>query len=179
MTPFRHRADIRFITGPSGLGMVLVALGPEGLVGIMLDTDERALQRAVMAAFPAARAGGADDAALAQGLAAVTACIETPWAMPDLPLAVQGTPFQLQVWQALRAIPCGQTVTYGELAARIGRPGAVRAVAGACAANRLAVVVPCHRVIRTDGSLSGYRWGVARKQALLARERAWRAGKKG
>ncbi|MGY6769114.1 methylated-DNA--[protein]-cysteine S-methyltransferase [Komagataeibacter sp. NFXK3] len=178
MTASRQDAEIRFIIGPSGLGMVMVALGPEGLAAIMLDTDERALQKAVLASFPAAQVGGADDAALAHSLEVVTACIEAPWAMPDLPLALQGTPFQLQVWRALRGIPCGQTVTYGELAASIGRPGAVRAVAGACAANRLAVVVPCHRVIRHDGSLSGYRWGVERKQALLARERAWRAGEK-
>ncbi|AQU86256.1 cysteine methyltransferase [Komagataeibacter nataicola] len=178
MTPLKQNTDIRFITGASSLGMVLVALGPEGVAAIMLDADERAVQQAVQACFPTARAGGADDAALAHWLAVVTTCVETPWAMPDLPLEVRGTPFQQQVWQALRGIPCGQTVTYGELAARIGRPGAVRAVAGACAANRLAVVVPCHRVIRHDGSLSGYRWGVERKQALLARERVWRAGGK-
>ncbi|QHC36623.1 methylated-DNA--[protein]-cysteine S-methyltransferase [Komagataeibacter xylinus] len=178
MTPLKQNTAIRFITGPSSLGMVMVALGPEGLVAIMLDADEHALQEAVVASFPAAQAGGADDAALAHWLEVVTACIEAPWAMPDMPLAVQGTPFQKQVWQALRDIPCGHTITYGELAARIGRPGAVRAVAGACAANRLAVVVPCHRVIRHDGSLSGYRWGVVRKQVLLARERAWRMGEK-
>ncbi|PYD56673.1 cysteine methyltransferase [Komagataeibacter xylinus] len=178
MTPFKQNTDIRFIIGPSCLGMVMVALGPEGLAAIMLDADERALQRAAVASFPTARAGSADDAALARCLEVVTACVEAPWAMPDLPLALQGTPFQQEVWQALRGIPCGHTITYGELAARIGRPGAVRAVAGACAANRLAMVVPCHRVIRHDGNLSGYRWGVARKQVLLARERAWRLGEK-
>ncbi|WP_308718946.1 methylated-DNA--[protein]-cysteine S-methyltransferase [Komagataeibacter xylinus] len=178
MTLSKQDADIRFITGPSGLGMVMVALGPEGIAAIMLDADERALRRAAVASFPTARAGGADDVALAHWLEVVTAGIEAPWTMPDLPLALQGTPFQHQVWQALRAVPCGHTVTYTELAARIGRPTAVRAVAGACAANRLAVVVPCHRVIRHDGSLSGYRWGVARKQALLARERAWHLGGK-
>ena len=110
MTASRQDAEIRFITGPSGLGMVMVALGPEGLAAIMLDTDERALQKAVLASFPAAQAGGADDAALAHSLEVVTACIEAPWAMPDLPLVLQGTSFQLQVWQALRGIPCGQTV---------------------------------------------------------------------
>jgi AraC family transcriptional regulator of adaptative response/methylated-DNA-[protein]-cysteine methyltransferase len=96
--------------------------------------------------------------------------VEAPGIGLDLPLDVQGTAFQQRVWQALREIPAGSTVSYAELASRIGSPRAVRAVAGACAANHLAVVIPCHRVVRTDGGLSGYRWGVERKQALLRRE---------
>ena len=96
--------------------------------------------------------------------------IDAPQSRPDLPLSIEGTAFQKTVWEALRAIPAGKTVSYAELAAKVGRPKAVRAVAGACAANRLAVVIPCHRVVRSDGNLSGYRWGMERKRALLERE---------
>jgi AraC family transcriptional regulator of adaptative response/methylated-DNA-[protein]-cysteine methyltransferase len=100
----------------------------------------------------------------------VVGFVEAPGIGLDLPLDVQGTAFQQRVWQALREIPAGRTATYTEVASRIGAPTAVRAVAGACAANALAVAIPCHRVVRTDGSLSGYRWGVERKRALLERE---------
>ncbi|AHI25228.1 cysteine methyltransferase [Komagataeibacter xylinus] len=161
---------VRFVTGRSALGAVLVAMGQGGIAAIMLGDDPEALHHAARANFPGARP--VHDAMADRVLAQVRACIDTPWARPALKLDMQGTSFQLQVWQALRAIPCGTTATYTELAARIGRPGAVRAVAGACAANRLAVVIPCHRVIRSDGGLSGYRWGVGRKQWLLERERA-------
>ncbi len=160
----------RLVMGQSALGAVLVAMGDEGIVAIMLGDDPESLHHAALASFPGARP--VHDQMADRTLAAVLACIDTPWTLPDLKLHIQGTPFQQQVWQALRAIPCGSTMTYTELAARIGRPGAVRAVAGACAANRLAVVIPCHRVIRSDGSLSGYGWGVGRKQWLLERERA-------
>ncbi|MBE7728562.1 methylated-DNA--[protein]-cysteine S-methyltransferase [Komagataeibacter sp. FXV3] len=160
----------RLVMGQSALGSVLVAMGDRGIAAIMLGDDPESLHHAALASFPGACPAHGQMAD--RTLAAVQAYIDTPWAPPDLKLDIQGTPFQQQVWQALRAIPCGMTTTYMELAARIGRPGAVRAVAGACAANRLAVVIPCHRVIRSDGSLSGYRWGVGRKQWLLARERA-------
>jgi AraC family transcriptional regulator of adaptative response/methylated-DNA-[protein]-cysteine methyltransferase len=104
-------------------------------------------------------------------VAEVVGFVEAPNLGLDLPLDVRGTAFQERVWQALRDIPAGQTVSYSELAERIGSPKAVRAVAGACAANRIAVAIPCHRVVRNDGDLSGYRWGVDRKRALLAREK--------
>ena len=105
-------------------------------------------------------------------MAKVVGFVEAPAHGLDLPLDIRGTAFQQRVWQALRAIPAGATASYAEIARRIGAPKAVRAVAQACAANALAVAIPCHRVVRTDGSLSGYRWGVARKRALLAREQA-------
>lgn len=100
----------------------------------------------------------------------MVACIQTPEHLPDLPLDFQGTLFQQQVWEALRTIPAGETISYQALAAKVGKPSAVRAVASACGANRLAIIVPCHRVIRQDGQLSGYRWGVARKAMLLQHE---------
>src|SRR5437773_9325020 len=112
-----------------------------------------------------------DDDALAGLVARAVALVEAPGSGAELPLDVRGTAFQQRVWEVLRAIPAGSTVTYAELASRIGSPTATRAVAQACGANRLAVAIPCHRVVRTDGSLSGYRWGVERKQALLERER--------
>ena len=113
-----------------------------------------------------------DRTAFAEAVAAVTAHLETPRAGLDLPLDIQGTAFQRRVWQALREIPCGETASYTAIAARIGAPTSSRAVAGACAANTLALAIPCHRVVRQDGGLSGYRWGVARKRALLDRERS-------
>ncbi|MOA33476.1 Bifunctional transcriptional activator/DNA repair enzyme Ada [compost metagenome] len=119
--------------------------------------------------FPEARASGA-EAGFAPLLAQVAGFVEAPQRGLDLPLDLRGTPFQQRVWQALRAVAAGSTLSYAELAARIGAPKAVRAVAGACAANVLAVAIPCHRVLRSDGGLSGYRWGVARKRALLQRE---------
>ncbi|WP_395370924.1 methylated-DNA--[protein]-cysteine S-methyltransferase [Komagataeibacter diospyri] len=160
----------QFIMGQSALGAVMVAMGEGGIAAIMLGDDPEALHHTALDSFPGIHPVHGEMAD--RTLAAVQACIDTPWAPTDLKLTIQGTSFQQQVWQALRAIPCGTTTTYTELAARIGRPGAVRAVAGACAANRLAVVIPCHRVIRSDGNLSGYRWGVGRKQWLLERERA-------
>ncbi|HEY0274651.1 MAG TPA: methylated-DNA--[protein]-cysteine S-methyltransferase, partial [Paenirhodobacter sp.] len=111
------------------------------------------------------------DAGFEARVAQVVGVVEAPGIGLDLPLDLQGTAFQERVWQALRQVPPGQTVSYAELAARIDAPGAARAVAQACAANRLAVAIPCHRVIRTDGGVSGYRWGVARKRALLMREK--------
>ena len=121
--------------------------------------------------FPRAELVGG-DAGFEHLVAQVVALVEQPGVGHDLPLDVRGTAFQQRVWQALRRIPPGQTVSYADIAARIGSPKAVRAVAQACAANTLAVAIPCHRVVRSDGALSGYRWGVARKRALLEREGA-------
>ncbi|MGK2914420.1 MAG: methylated-DNA--[protein]-cysteine S-methyltransferase, partial [Porticoccaceae bacterium] len=128
-----------------------------------------ALVRDLQDRFPRALLVGGDDG-FEQWVAAVVGLVETPKLGLDLPLDVRGTAFQLRVWQALRDIPVGQTATYTAIAHRIGAPTAVRAVAGACAANPLAIAIPCHRVVRLDGGLSGYRWGVERKRALLDRE---------
>lgn len=176
MTPRRYRAggadtDIRFAIAQCALGALLVAASPQGVCAIALGDDADALARDLQDRFPQARLSG-DDADFARLVAQVVGLVEAPRIGLDLPLDVRGTAFQQRVWAALRAIPPGQTLSYTELAQRIGAPNAVRAVASACAANTLAVAVPCHRVVRTDGSLSGYRWGVARKRALLDRERS-------
>jgi AraC family transcriptional regulator of adaptative response/methylated-DNA-[protein]-cysteine methyltransferase len=174
MTPTVYRtggvtAEIRFAIGECSLGSILVASSDRGVCAIMLGDDPEALARDLQERFPRAELIG-DDAEFEALVAKVVGLVEAPGLGLDLPLDVQGTAFQQRVWEALREIPAGRTVTYGEIAARIGAPRAVRAVAGACAANPLAVAIPCHRVVRTDGSLSGYRWGVERKRALLERE---------
>ncbi len=162
-------AEIRFAIGQCWLGAILVARSDQGVCAILLGEDAKVLGRDLQARFPRSKliGGGAD---LEELVAKVVSFIEAPGLGLKLPLDVQGTAFQRRVWQALREIPAGRTATYSEIAGRIGAPGAARAVAGACAANPLAVAIPCHRVVRTDGSLSGYRWGVERKQALLERE---------
>lgn len=175
MTPSAWRkggseAEIRFAVGQSSLGAVLVAQSARGICAILLADDPESLVRDLQDRFPKATLIGG-DAVFEQLVAQVVGLVEAPQLGLDLPLDVQGTAFQERVWQALRDIPAGQTVSYAELAERIGDPKAVRAVAGACAANRIAIAIPCHRVVRTDGSLSGYRWGVERKAALLAREK--------
>jgi AraC family transcriptional regulator of adaptative response/methylated-DNA-[protein]-cysteine methyltransferase len=162
-------AEIRYATAPCALGTLLAAAGERGLRAIFMGDDPDSLARTLQDRFPKAkRAQG--DAGFASLLAQVAALVETPQAAFGLPLDIQGTAFQLRVWQALREIPAGQTVSYAELAQRIGAPTSARAVARACAANPLAVAVPCHRAVRSDGGLSGYRWGVERKRALLERE---------
>jgi AraC family transcriptional regulator, regulatory protein of adaptative response / methylated-DNA-[protein]-cysteine methyltransferase len=163
----------RFAIGSSALGAVLVAASGEGVCAILLGDDPRALRRELKDGFPQA-VPAAGDARLAAWLAAVVAFVESPDRRLAVPLDVRGTAFQQRVWQALGAIPPGATTSYAEVARKIGAPKAVRAVAAACAANRLAVAIPCHRVVRSDGGLSGYRWGAARKRALLAREAAGR-----
>lgn len=174
MTPTEFKAggaqsEIRFAVGQCSLGAVLVAASARGVCAILLGDDPDALVRDLQDRFKTARLIGADDA-FEQWVAQVVGLIESPRVGLALPLDIQGTAFQQRVWQALRGIPAGQTVSYTELAQRIGSPGAVRAVAGACAANPLAVAIPCHRVVRHDGALSGYRWGVERKRVLLCRE---------
>ncbi len=168
----RHATDeetIRFATADSRFGTVLVARSVTGICAILLGDDAAALEADLRQRFPAAdlRPGGAD---VKQTLAAVIAFVEQPRRTLDLPLDLRGTDFQRKVWQALQDIPAGSTASYADIARQIGSPRAVRAVARACAANALAVAVPCHRVLRQDGALSGYRWGVARKQALLQAE---------
>ena len=174
MTPTRFKAggsgaSIHFAIGRSSLGNVLVGATDRGVCAIFMGDDRESLVKDLHHRFPAAQLVPGDDA-FKNTVAAVVKLVETPAAGFDLPLDVRGTAFQQRVWQALRTIPAGRTATYTDVARTIGAPQAVRAVAGACAANPVAVVVPCHRVVRSDGSLSGYRWGVKRKRALLDRE---------
>jgi AraC family transcriptional regulator of adaptative response/methylated-DNA-[protein]-cysteine methyltransferase len=175
MTPGRFRdggpgTEVRFAVGQCSLGAILVATTGRGVCAIELGDDADGLVRAFQDRFHRAELVG-DDGPFAALVAEVVGLVERPDRPCALPLDVQGTAFQERVWRALQAIPAGTTLTYAELAAAVGSPAAVRAVAGACAANKLAVAIPCHRVVRTDGSLSGYRWGVERKRALLDRER--------
>ena len=176
MTPRNFRkggadATIRFAVGQCSLGSILVAASDKGVCAIFLGDNPDALARELQDRFPNAQLIG-DDKAFEQLVAQVVGLVENPHQGVHLPLDIRGTAFQQKVWQALTEIPLGQTATYAEIAKRIGKPKAVRAVAGACANNKIAIVIPCHRVIRTDGSLSGYRWGVARKRALLQKEKA-------
>lgn len=174
MTPRQYRAGgvdarIAFAIAQTSLGALLVARSARGVCAISLGDDPDALLRELQDRFPRAELVGG-DAGFERLLAQVVGLVEQPGVGHDLPLDVRGTAFQQRVWQALRRIPPGQTASYADIAARIGSPKAVRAVAQACAANTLAVAIPCHRVVRSDGALSGYRWGVARKRALLERE---------
>jgi AraC family transcriptional regulator of adaptative response/methylated-DNA-[protein]-cysteine methyltransferase len=160
---------IRFAIGACSLGAILVATTGKGICAILMGDDPEQLARDLQDRFPKAALHGA-DAAFEDTVARVVGFVEAPALGLDLPLDVRGTAFQQRVWQALREIPAGQTVSYAELAARLGMPRGARAIAGACAANPVAVAIPCHRVVRNDGALSGYRWGVERKRALLVRE---------
>jgi len=174
MTPSRYRAgganeDIRFAVGQSSLGAILVASSEKGVASILIGDDPEALVRDLQDRFPRAYLIGG-DAAYEALVARVVGFVEAPGLGLDLPLDVRGTAFQQRVWQALRDIPPGATATYSDIARTIGAPKSMRAVAGACAANAIAVAIPCHRVVRNDGSLSGYRWGVERKRALIDRE---------
>ena len=174
MTPTRFRsggsgAAIRFAVGECSLGSILVAATDKGVCAILLGDKPEALVRELEDRFPKATLIGGDEA-FEQWVAKVVGFVEAPALGLDLPLDVRGTAFQQRVWQALRKIPVGSTVTYSQIAKRIGLPKAVRAVAHACATNAIAVAIPCHRVVRNDGSLAGYRWGVERKRALLERE---------
>ncbi len=162
---------IQFALGVCSLGDVLVAATQKGVCAIDLgDCPEQLLQRLQERFADAELVGG--DQAFEQLVANIVGMIDDGTPLPELPLDIRGTAFQEKVWRALRKIPRGQTASYTDIARAIGKPQAVRAVAGACAANTLAVAIPCHRVVRTDGSLSGYRWGVERKAELLQRESA-------
>jgi AraC family transcriptional regulator of adaptative response/methylated-DNA-[protein]-cysteine methyltransferase len=174
MTPANYRAggastDIRFAVGECSLGSILVARSARGVCAILLGDDPDALTRDLQDRFPQANLLGG-DAAFEQLVSKVVGFVEAPALGLDLPLDIQGTAFQQRVWQALREIPVGSTASYSDIANRIGSPHAAKEVAEACAANALAVAIPCHRVVRKDGALSGYRWGVERKRALLKRE---------
>lgn len=174
MTPRQWRAGgphttIRFALGECSFGAILVAATEHGLCAVLLGDDSETLVRDLQDRFPQAELIGG-DAAFERMVATVIGFVEAPHLGLDLPFDLRGTAFQMRVWKALQKVPAGTTTTYTELAHCIGAPTAVRAVASACAANLLAVAIPCHRVLRLDGKLSGYRWGVERKRALLARE---------
>jgi AraC family transcriptional regulator of adaptative response/methylated-DNA-[protein]-cysteine methyltransferase len=174
MTPSNYRSggantEIRFAVGECSLGSILVASSERGVCAILLGDDADKLTRDLQNKFARARLIGG-DAKFEQLVAKVVGFVEAPALGLDLPLDVRGTAFQQRVWQALRKIPAGSTASYSDIARRIGAPKSVRAVAQACSANVLAVAIPCHRVVRNDGSISGYRWGVERKSALLERE---------
>ncbi len=161
--------EIRYAFGICSLGSILVAVSPRGVCAISLGDDPEALLRDLRERLPKARRIGGDSA-LEPLVAEVVGFIEAPAQGLGLPLDIRGTAFQYRVWRALREIPSGRQVSYGEIARRIGAPKAARAVARACAANPMAVAIPCHRVGRADGHRSGYRWGIERKEALLRRE---------
>ncbi|MBY8934180.1 bifunctional DNA-binding transcriptional regulator/O6-methylguanine-DNA methyltransferase Ada [Pseudomonas fluorescens] len=174
MKPGDYRAagknnDIHFAVGQCSLGAILVAQSERGVCAILLGDDPHQLVCDLQDQFRKANLIGADSG-FEQLIAKVVGFIEAPAIGLDLPLDVRGTAFQERVWQALREIPLGSTASYAEIARRIGAPTSMRAVAQACGANRLAVAIPCHRVVRSDGNLSGYRWGVERKRQLLERE---------
>ena len=160
---------IRFAVGMCSLGSILVAASERGICSILIGDDPDALLRELHGRFPQATPVG-DDAAFRERVARVIGLVDTPGQEFDLPLDVRGTAFQQRVWKALRGIPAGTTASYRDIAGRIGAPRSARAVARACASNTIAVAIPCHRVVRGDGGLSGYRWGVERKRALLDRE---------
>lgn len=176
MTPTAFRtggndASIRFAVGECSLGSILVAATDKGVCAIEFGNDPDTLVRGLQDRFPSARIIGGDQE-FEQLVAGVVGFVESPALGLDLPLDVRGTVFQQRVWQALREIPSGSTASYTEIAERIGTPKAARAVARACASNTIAVAIPCHRVVRNDGGISGYRWGVERKRGLLDREAA-------
>jgi len=174
MTPSKYRAggastEIRFAVGECSLGCILVAVSERGVCAIFLGDEPDALARDLQDRFPRADLIGGDKD-FEEIVAKVVGFVEAPGLGLDLPLDVRGTAFQQRVWQALGKIPAGSTLSYTEVAKRIGSPRSVRAVAHACAANAIAVAIPCHRVVRNNGALSGYRWGVERKRALLDKE---------
>lgn len=174
MTPTEFRAGgnnaaIRFAVGECSLGSILVACSDRGVCAILIGDDPDVLARELQDQFPQAVLLGGDKKFEAL-VARVVGFVDAPSIGLDLPLDVRGTAFQRRVWEALRTIPCGETASYSDIAARIGAPKSARAVAQACAANVLAVAIPCHRVVRSDGALSGYRWGVERKRVLLEQE---------
>ena len=176
MTPMKFRAggdgvSIRFAVGECSLGSILVALTEKGVCAILLGDDPQVLAYDLQDRFPKAHISGGDRD-FEHLVAKAVGFVEAPALGFDLPLDVRGTAFQQRVWRALQRIPAGATASYADIARRIGAPKAVRAVAQACASNRIAVAIPCHRVVRNDGALSGYRWGVERKRALLDREAA-------
>ena len=174
MTPTEYRGGggktlIKFAVGECSLGSILVAQTERGICAILLGDDPLELSRDLRNRFPRAELTGG-DAEFEKTVASVIAIVERPGKDAGLPLDIGGTAFQQRVWQAIQAIPMGTTASYQEIAESIGSPKSVRAVAQACASNAIAIAIPCHRVVRSDGTLSGYRWGIERKRTLLERE---------
>lgn len=174
MTPSAYRAGgkgmaVWFAVGQCSLGEILVAESPRGICAILLGDSAQRLVESLQDNFPQAQLLGNDED-FERRVATVVGFVDQPAAEWSLPLDIRGTAFQQRVWHALRSIPVGETLSYAQVAEKIGSPKAVRAVAGACAANLLAVAIPCHRVVKQDGNISGYRWGVARKKSLLEKE---------
>jgi O-6-methylguanine DNA methyltransferase len=167
----RHAEQIAFAVGKSAIGNVLVARSGKGVCAILIGSDPKELQNDLATQF-ADSALVRNDQKLRGDLRKILRFVEAPAEGLDLPLDIRGTPFQQRVWEALLSIRAGSTVTYAALARRIGEPQAVRAVANACAANAIALAIPCHRVVRSNGALAGYRWGFEIKRALLAKEQA-------
>ena len=162
---------VRFAFARSSLGIVLVAATDKGVCAVLLGDDVAALERELAQRFADARLD-VGDRVLEDLTAKVVEIIEAPGKALELRLDPRGSPFELKVWQALRGIPSGTTASYSEIAVRVGAPKEAYAVGAACAANMIAVAIPCHRVVRKNGGLAGYRWGFKRKRALLAREGA-------
>jgi len=180
MTPSEYRAGgadvaIRFAVGECSLGSILVAQSDRGVCAILLGDDPDELLADLERRFPRAELLGGDEG-FERVVATVVGFVEAPCVGLDLPLDIRGTAFQQRVWSALRTIAAGETASYKTIAEKIGSPTSTRAVAQACGANSIAVAIPCHRVVRTDGGISGYRWGVDRKRALLERERSCASG---
>jgi AraC family transcriptional regulator, regulatory protein of adaptative response / methylated-DNA-[protein]-cysteine methyltransferase len=172
--PWGRTSDVEVIsyaTNESALGQVLVARSTSGVCAVLLGADDEGLVTDLTGRFPKANLVANEDA-VHDDLAKVVRFVEKPSRGLDLTLDLRGTPFQRRVWDTLRAIPAGVTITYGELARSIGEPHSVRAVAAACASNPIALAVPCHRVVGSNGDLTGYRWGIERKRGLLEKEAA-------
>jgi AraC family transcriptional regulator of adaptative response/methylated-DNA-[protein]-cysteine methyltransferase len=161
--------DIRFAFATFSLGSVLVATSPKGVAAILMGDDRAALTRELMSAFPDSRLA-ADEVGLEDVTAKIVAFLEAPPKGLDLPLDIRGGALEQAVWRALSAVPPGETITYGRIAKALPMPATAQEVGAACAANVLAVAIPCHRVVKADGSISGYRWGVQRKRKLINRE---------
>ncbi|KAA0967908.1 methylated-DNA--[protein]-cysteine S-methyltransferase [Pseudomonas sp. ANT_H12B] len=162
-------SSIRYISGTSSLGVLMLAFSAKGLCALLLGDDLATLERDLARRFPGKQTPQRDEG-LMPALEQTLYHLENPRTVLDLPLDLSGSVFQRRVWNALRQIPVGETASYREIALQLGQPTAFRAVANACGANPLAVIVPCHRVLRQDGSLGGYRWGLERKRQLLDRE---------
>ncbi len=171
-----HTNRLRYRTATTRVGALLMAAGEGGITHVSLGDSAAVLVDALQAQagkrpFREAKVEPTDSDPLPAWLAALTAHLDHDALLPPLPIVTAGTPFQQRVWEALRQVPAGSTTTYRALAEAIGQPGAVRAVGSACGANRVAVLIPCHRALRADGGLGGFRWGLERKRALLDRER--------
>lgn len=172
---------IEYVINRCSLGYVLLGATDKGVCALILGSDRSEVLEALEEYFPKAELLEAAEMLAAWGAEAVKA-VDDPrraWDLPSIPLDLQGTPFQHRVWEVMQAVPCGETTSYSEIALKLGMPTGARAVASACAANKVAVAVPCHRVIHGDGTLSGYRWGVERKKKLLSREGAEVGGQRG